>query len=258
MSEFLFPNDHAEIAWNHWLAQHVDKSETENFVRSFYPPLQWLDDALNQLYTDRWLDTAVGQQLDGIGSIVGIARTVGQAVYLEFFGFASQIAGRGFDQARIRRRFEPWSTSLLLGDIEYRMLIHLKIMLDNSHGTAEEVMLAFNQVLNVERTRVMDRGNANASIFINDFIMSFDPRSQMLQYMIPRAAGVKFWFYYYNADYVFGFENQNQGYFGFGIGILARQPGSNIPPIIPWLSIWDRGESNWDDGHSIWDLKGTY
>jgi len=251
-----FPHDHAEIAWDHFLAQHVGKINTENFVKAFYPPLNELDSALNDLYTKRWLYSAEGVQLDGIGSIVGIPRSVANAIYIPFFGFATQIAGRTFGVARMRRKREPYAQSIILGDTEYRVLISMKISLNNGHGTAEELIHAFNTALNVTGTKVMDAGNANARIYINDFIMSFDPRSELLNYMIPKAAGVKLWPYYYDADYVFGFVNQNMGYYGFDIGVLARRPGSNIPPITVVMSIWDRGESIYDDGNSIWDQKG--
>ena len=258
MSDDLgFPHDHAEIAWSHWLAQHVGKLTTDGFVRSFYPPLNALDKALNDLFTLRWLETAEGVQLDGIGSIVGITRRQDHAVFLDFFGFSAQISGRGFGQARLRRRNEPWATSLVLGDTEFRTLIKMKIALNNARGTAEEVMAAFNFALNTNRTFVLDVGNATAHIYINAFLMSFDPRSQLLEYMVPRAAGVKFWLYYWDADYTFGFINQNMGYKGFGVGILARRPASNIPPIVVSMSIWDRGDSIWDGGHSVWDLKGA-
>lgn len=257
MSDTLeFLHDHDVIAWEHTLAQHIGKRRTENFFKAFYQPLNELDRALNQLYTRRWIEEAVGKQLDGCGSIVGITRDVPNSVFLEFFGFASQISGRTFSAARMRRKFDPWSTSQTLGDVEFRALIHLKIALDNGHGTAEEIMLAFDQTLSTTRTRVMDAGNATAKVYINDFIMSFDPRSTMLNYMIPRAAGVKFWLHYVDVDNTFGFENQAMDYKGFGEGILARWPESNIPPITVSMSVWDRGDSQWDDGQSVWDLKG--
>ena len=251
-----FPHDHADIAWSHFLAQHIGKANTENFVRAFYNPLNELDNAINDLYTKRWLETAEGIQLDGIGSIVGISRTVPNAVYLPFFGFLTQISGRGFGVARMRRKREPYAQSSVLGDIEYRIIIYMKIALNNGHGTAEELIYAFNTALNVTGTRVQDAGNANARIYINAFIMPYDPRSQLLDYMIPKAAGVKLWPYYVDADYIFGFSNQNMGYYGFDIGILARRPGSNMPPIVVTMSIWDRGESIYDSGNSIWDQKG--
>lgn len=250
-----FPYDHAQISWDHWLAQHIGKSNTENFVRAFYPPLKVLDKALNDLYTKRFLGTAEGQQLDGIGSIVGIPRGLANQIFLPFFGFTAQVAGRGFGVARLRKRYEPWASTLILGDTEYRLILYLKIALNNGYGTAEQLMYAFNTSLHVTRTRIDDFGNANARVYINDFIMSNDPRSTLLEFMIPRAAGVKLWPYYVDADYTFGFKNQVL-YYGFGIGILARMASSNIPPITVTVSIWDRGESNWDNGETVWDQKG--
>ncbi len=251
-----FPHDHEEIAWSHFLAQHVGKVKTEGFVRAFYPPINVLDKALNDLYTLRWLETAEGVQLDGIGSIVGIERVIAGSVYLPFFGFSSQISGRGFGVARMRRKREPYAESSILGDIEYKAMIYLKIYLNNGHGTAEELIRAFNAALGVTKTRVEDIGNANARVYINDFILSSDPRSQLLEFMIPKAAGVKLWPTYVDADFTFGFINQNMGYYGFGIGILARSPGSNIPPMHVTMSIWDHGQSIWDDGNSLWDQQG--
>jgi hypothetical protein len=191
MSDTLFPNDHAAIAWGHFLAQHFDKINTENFVTSFYPPLNILDQALWDLYAKRWIDTATGEQLNGIGYIVGISRVIQGSVYLAFFGFATQIAGRAFGVARMRHKGEPWSKSSVLADAEYRTIIRLKIALNNGHGTAEEIMAVYNLTLNVQGTIVNDAGNANANVVINDYIPENDPRSQLYNYMIPKAAGVK-------------------------------------------------------------------
>ena len=177
-----FPHDHAEIAWSHFLLQHVGKKRTEDFVRAFYPPLNELDNALNDLYTKRWLETAEGVQLDGIGSIVGISRTVNNAIYIPFFGFSLHKQA----VARLALRECVVSVNLMrkasfFGDIEYRAMIYLKIALNNGHGTAEELIATFDTVLGVTGTRVVDVGNANARVYINDFIMPYDPRSQLLE-----------------------------------------------------------------------------
>src|SRR5215469_17915814 len=250
-----FLHDHGEIAWNHFLAQHIGKANTEAFVKAFYPPLNVLDQALSDLLNLRWLETAFGQQLDGIGSIVGQSRIIQNSIYVAFFGFKSQASGRTFGVARLRHKREPWTTSSILGDTDYRTLLYLKIALNNGHGTAEELMTAFNSSLKVDHTRIVDWGNATARVFINDFIMSYDPRSQLLQYMIPKAAGVKLTIYYYSYAHTFGFINQNMGYEGFGIGILARRFDSNQPPLTQQYSIWDHGFSIWDNNNSIWDLQ---
>jgi Protein of unknown function (DUF2612) len=250
-----FPHDHADVAWSHFLAQHEGKINTENFVKSFYPPLNGLDTALWELYTERWIDTAEGAQLDGIGSIVGISRVIANTVYIPFFGFVTQPSGRGFGVARMRRKREPFASSSVLGDEEYRVAIKMKIALNNGHGTAPEVAAAVNTALNVTDTRVVDIGNANARVYINDFILPNDPRFYLIESAFPRAGGVKFWATLVDTDHTFGFLNQTI-YYGFGIGILARSPGSNIPPMTVTMSMWDRGESIWDVGNSLWDQKG--
>lgn len=252
----MFPNDHSEIAWSHFLAQHFGKVNNESFVKAFYGPLNALDEAMESLYKNRWLDTAEGEQLDRIGSIVGIPRVVQGGLYLPFFGFRTQPSGRGFGVARMRHMREPWAQAFTLGDIEYRIVLNSKIALNNGNGTAEEIIAAVSRTLNVTGVRIFDAGNANARLYIPDFIMPSDPRFYLLDYMLPRAGGVKIWPYFVDRDKTFGFSNQ-QVYYGFGVGVMARTPGSNIPPIDEMLSIWDRGNSTWDAGNSIWDERGV-
>ena len=161
-------------------------------------------------------------ELDGIGSIVGLNRTVANYSSISYFGFITQIAGRAFGVARLRHTGEPYLVSKALDDTEYRIFIELKIALNNGHGTAEELMTAFNTELGITKTKVYDVGNANARVYFDDFNLISDIRSTLLDTMIPKAAGVKLWMYYADDDTIFGFANQNMGYFGFGIGILAQ------------------------------------
>jgi len=231
LSGFGFPHDHEEIAWSHWLAQHVGMEYTEDFARSFYPPLNVLDKAEQDLYTKRWIDTAEGEQLDGAGSIVGQSRTIPKQKYLPFFGFDSQAEGYGFNQYRIRRARDPYSESITLDDEEYKTSIKLKIAKNSGHGTAEDIMFAVNTALDVTGTVIYDIGNANGQLCINDLTFNpTNPNAELIDQLIPRAAGVKIWPVVYNRGKTFGFANQ-QIYFGFGVGILARSIASNVAPI---------------------------
>jgi len=226
-----FLHDHAAIAWSHFLAQHEGKPYTEAFVTAFYPPLVELDVTQNELYTKRWIDTAEGVQLDGVGSIVGKTREIPNSVYLPFFGFISQPAGRAFGVARMRFDRDPYAVSGFLGDIEYRVAIYTKIALNNSHGTAEDIMRIVNDVLGITKSTVIDIGNANANLLVNDLTITYaDYRASIIDEIIPRAGGVQIWPYLFDLTKTFGFSNQLI-YFGFGVGILARLIGSNIPPI---------------------------
>ena len=233
MSDSLgFPHDHAEIAWNHWLSQHIGKRNTENFVRSFYGPLQKLDEVLNELYVDRWLETAEGEALDRIGCIVGLSRQIPDVIYKEFFGFVTQPSGRAFGVAKIRLNNEEYQESMELGDVEYKSAIYLKIALNNGHGTANEITSAINKALSVTGSHIHDMGNANAVIFIPELLRPTDPRFYVIDKLLPRAAGVKIWIQLTVEKYIFGFSNQ-QRYYGFGVGILSRSPESNLPYPIP-------------------------
>jgi hypothetical protein len=228
---FGFPHIHSQVAWNNFLAQHVGKEYTQDYVLAFYPPLDLLDQSQSDLLDNRGILTSEGAQLDGVGNIVGIDRELDNTVFLPFFGFTAQPAGKGFNQARIRHDREPYATSRTMGDIEYQQAIINKIALNNSHGTANDIITIVNYALGVTGTTVMDAGDATASVFINDLtITTADPRFGIIDKVIPKAAGVKIWPELMKASSTFGFQNQSK-YFGFNIGILARRPESNLPAI---------------------------
>jgi len=228
---FGFPYVHSEIAWSHFLAQHEDKLNTEAFVKAFYPPLDILDTAESDLLNKRWIETAEGLQLDGAGNIVGQSRSVEHIVFLPFFGFVTQPAGTGFSQARIRHIREPYAISRVMLDEEYRVAIQQKIKLNNGYGTAEDIIGNINFALGITGSTVIDIGNANARLLINDItITTADPRYDLINRSIFRAAGVKIWPTLVKKGQTFGFANQNI-YYGFNLGIIARNPDSNILPI---------------------------
>jgi hypothetical protein len=232
MNEDLgFIHNHGDIAWNHFLAQHEGKKHTEDFVLSFYGPLNILDEILEELYTKRWIKTAEGSALDGCGSIVGLGRTVDDAIYLPFFGFITQPSGRAFGVARMRKEGEPYAASNTLPDLEYRARIIAKIHLNNGYGTAEQIMQSMTEALGVEDIYIYDMGNANANLYIGELISQNDPRFYIIDQMIPRAAGVKI-YPYLTGPKTFGFAEQKI-YYGFDVGVMARTPASNIPPIGP-------------------------
>ena len=226
MSDDLgFPHDHGNIAWNYFLAQHAGRHRTEEFVQSFYKPLNILDRILNDLYTRRWIETAFSDALDKAGTIVGQSRYIEEVVYLAFFGFVSQPAGRAFGIARIRKRDEAYAGTLRLGDEEYRMALKAKIALNNSHGTAEEIMFIISYMLGGVVTHLHDIGNATAELYVHELITPNDPRFWIVNAFVPKAAGVKLYVMLVHGEFIFGFEGKGD-FYGFGVGRLARRPGS--------------------------------
>ncbi|MCT9127503.1 DUF2612 domain-containing protein [Cupriavidus gilardii] len=165
--------DHAGTAWGHWLSQFDGKPRLEALVKALLKPADGIQGALKALYEERWLDTAVGKQLDGIGEIVGLSRVIDEALFTAFFGFVGQPAIGGFGQARIRRGYENALVgSTTLQDPEYRKLLYWKIALNNGHGTAPEIVTALKPIFDVERVIVEDAGNAKIRITADEVVVT--------------------------------------------------------------------------------------
>jgi hypothetical protein len=213
--------DHGAIGWGHWLAQFRDGTRLEAMVRALLQPLNGGQAAVLQLLNDRWLDTAVGQQLDGIGDIVGFPRIVSDVALIEFFGFVSQPGIAGFGVGRMRRAYESvtgGSTSLL--DPEYRQLLYWKIAINNGHGTTPEIIAALKPILDVTKVVVEDMGNAKIAVWVNRLPNPVnDPLMIDAKRWVPKAAGVGLTLTA-STDTPFGFVEQ--GYYGFGVGVMAR------------------------------------
>jgi len=213
--------DHALIAWQHWPAQFDDGTRIEALVRALAKPLNGAQSALLQLLEGRWLDTAEGVQLDGIGDIVGLPRVIDDVTYVEFFGFVSQPGIAGFGVGRFRRSAElavGGSTTLL--DPEYRRLLYWKIAINNGHGTAPEIIAALKPILQVTRVIVQDLGNAKISVWVNRLPGPSDPLMVNPKRWVPKAAGVGL-LLTASSELPFGFSDQD--FYGFDVGVLARE-----------------------------------
>lgn len=217
-----FTQDNGLIAWQHWTAQFANSARLESIVRALYPPMQMSQEALRQLLEERWLDTAVGEQLDGIGQIVGQSREIDETVYVPFFGFLGQPSVLGFGQARMRRENEPAiSGSTRLLDAEYRKVLYWKIAVNNGHGTAPEIARALSFIFDAAMIRIRDVGNAKIIVWASRIPGPNDPLMVNPKRWIPKAAGVGVQLVSGSTETPFGFANQ--GFYGFGVGVMARE-----------------------------------
>src|SRR5690606_9849776 len=183
--------DHATIGWRNFLAQYGDSPRLESIVRALYAPLNSNQVAIRQLFEDRWLDTAVGRQLDGIGEIVGQPREISDTIFVKFFGFQGQPGALGFGQARFRRSYEKAvSGSTRLLDNEYRKVLYWKIAVNNGHGTAPEIIAAIKPIFDVEHVRIKDVGNAKFDLWVSRIPGPNDPLMVNPYRWIQKAAGV--------------------------------------------------------------------
>lgn len=99
-------SDHIARAKERLIEQYKGKLKIEGVVEAVIAPLQDIEDVLEQLKVERWIDSAIGVQLDKIGVIVGAAREIGQ------------------------------------NDEDYRLVIKAQIIMNLNQGTPEEIIAA--------------------------------------------------------------------------------------------------------------------
>lgn len=211
-----------EIAWDKFLSQHKNSPQAEGFARSFFMPMNAISSSLEQLTRALDLDSAQGARLDLIGSIVGASRYMPQGITLAYFGFVTQASGRGFGQARMYHDGEALAQSYTAGDEEYRILIKTKIALNNGHGTAKEIEDAARYAFRAPTASARDAGPGHVELWIGRIPNINEGLGRVIPDILPRAAGVRISLVFWNPELPFGFKNNN--HFGFGVGILARNP----------------------------------
>lgn len=67
-------DNHREQAIDRFTSQYFEAEKLRNLTGAFVDRYQGLEDAVQQLLRERWVDDAVGQQLDELGAIVGEPR----------------------------------------------------------------------------------------------------------------------------------------------------------------------------------------
>ncbi|WP_072572787.1 DUF2612 domain-containing protein [Granulibacter bethesdensis] len=189
-TNMVFGRDHGVVAWEHMLAQFAASSDLQSLVQALYPACTTLDTALQAMMNNRVLDQATGDQLDGIGDILGQSRMVGPA------------------------------NATKLEDDQYRRLLKLKILLNNAHGTTEDLRAAFCALFNADSTLIQDNGDASLTAVVGRFISADDLAFARSIKGFPKPAGVGLIQMQYDPAKPFGF--QQQSYMGFGSGCMAR------------------------------------
>lgn len=167
------------------IEQFKRKANIQDLLRPWVNEVQAAEDAAFQVLEDRWLDTAIGAQLDTLGNIV-----------------AEERLGRD--------------------DETYRVALRARVAINRSHGTVEE-LLNILRLLLPEGTaiRIDEQYPAAIVVEIEDAIDE-DLGSQVAQLVCSaRAAGVKCLVHWFRAGDVFrygaaGSEAASPNGFGSG------------------------------------------
>lgn len=150
------------------------------------------------------LDSAVGAQLDVLGRIVGISRSVPGVVPKIYFGFNENPESRGFSSKFDAQRvggpfFDKFSipfTALQLGDSDYRFFIRVKASLNRASG-----YLSSDQYIGIQdvvlaafdgRAYVVDNLDMTLTLYVSPTVSLDRLRLIRSLNLLPKPQGVRY------------------------------------------------------------------
>jgi len=169
----------------------------------------------NSFETEFNLDTARGKQLDIIGRIVGLSRTVPLAVPKKYFGFEDDSTAYPFSDLfesvvtyPFKELDEQEYTDLQLNDEDYRQFLKAKI----SKNFAESDIISINTIVMFlfdDLAEVVDNQNMTLDLYIDATIDVDQVRTIKQLDLLPKPQGVRYnnvIYKYYNQE-TFGFSD---------------------------------------------------
>lgn len=168
------------------------KGFSQAVIRSRKKKVVKKSSATNDVSVGELINHAVGQQLDGIGDILGISRPYISSGGMVYFGFTGQSKSKGFSQATIRHQsaFSIGQGYQFLDDNTYRRLLHWKIIANNSHGTIEDIIKACQIVFMANRV-VIQEERCRLRIYITREIKYANNAIESIkEKLIPASAGI--------------------------------------------------------------------
>ncbi|CEF89185.1 hypothetical protein [Pseudomonas phage vB_PaeM_PAO1_Ab17] len=230
--------DFLKVAQSRYTEQFKKKPIFDKFVELLLQAQVELQEVMRQVQQERTLDTAVGAQLDVLGEIVGLPRSLVTAEIFKFFGYKDRPdnptplptphnAGP-YGSLNDPSVGAPWwglgqatEISREATDEEYRLMIKAKILKNRTLSTPEDVIEAYKFLFGASQIIIDELGNANCRIGIGK-ILSTVERGLLFELgnvasLLPKTLGVNYTYSEFSADRPFATEGF-QG--GFGTGDL--------------------------------------
>jgi hypothetical protein len=180
MTEFI--DDHLASVKKRLLQQYKDSPRLWDLIGIlFVQPVQDLENAAWPLYDRLDIDNGQGEQLDRIGTIVGLARS-------------------------------GWSDAL------YRLLLKAKIGKNVSHGTLEDVIEVWRLLAQATRVQVVETYPAQIDLYsdtpIDGELSSFV--GELMQQVVAAGVRVPYLAIIFSSTHAFGFDPDDPTVNGFG------------------------------------------
>lgn len=175
------------LAW-----QFTDSLNFKAFIEAFLSELKELDDSGEQLLLERYLDTAVGAQLDGIGEIVGLPRPTAPNTEPGFFGFVNDPTALGFGDLYdplLGGHFISFDLyRVIIDDDTYRHLIRAKIIKNQTAMTVEDTIRLISFLYGEVEVRYFLEVNLLPRYDIGKILSDFE--KELLETFLPTLIGI--------------------------------------------------------------------
>lgn len=196
--------------------QYVESAKFLSTLAAVMARVQELESVLLSLQYISDVDTAEGVNLDVIGDIVGISRYIPLSLFVPFFGFEDTTAGSVFgeeDIPGIGSRFygegEPYASTSVLADPEYRLLIKAKIIKNHAIGTNNDIIEGLNFIFSGALSAIEDIGGMKINIGVGRPVSLIEKILIRQIDLLPRPSGVGIGsITSFDSAAYFGFEGQ--------------------------------------------------
>jgi len=168
--------------------------ERPRFISTLSAPLSLTDDVVDALKMFDYefdLDFATGVQLNVLGDIVGVKRTL---------------------------TFQPsGGVSSILDDETYRLIIKTKIAKNQWNGTIPGLLSIWKSIFPTIELIIRDNMNMTADIVVVGLGSTLHRELVENGYVLPKPEGVRY-NVYYTDNIVFAFDLDNEYFSGFDVG----------------------------------------
>lgn len=144
--------DYSDIALSRLTGQFQNSPKLKALMAEIVGPLTMLETGADAIISKRWIDTAIGKQLDGCGAVVGEARL-----------------GRGDDA--------------------YRSAIKFRVFINISKGTPTDLIRGLKFLTNPTDCQYIEVYPATALLFTNGFFLDYKIQPAM-QDLAPAAISI--------------------------------------------------------------------
>jgi len=198
--------EYLDEARSRYTVQFEDQPVFDKYVQLMLSECQELQKQYKALMQERSLDTAVGAQLDLLGTIVGQGRMLVNVDIFEFFGFDAVPNSLGFGtlgDPSVGGVFydanNPRFGNVELNDDLYRLLIKAKIAKNVTRATPEDIMRFANFVFSTEGSTIQDEGVAAFRLLVGrqlsaierNLLTYVDKTFDYNSYLLPKPVGVR-------------------------------------------------------------------